>query len=271
MGKLIFFDIDGTLVDDSMHIPESTIEGLKQVRANGHKIAICTGRPYTNIYPFLLEMNFDGVVASAGAYVQCGTKTILHSVLEIPQLVRMAEVLHRHGAAYFLQGYPGRFLSADSQERMNEMLSGGKSAEELRKGMTICPAPEQVEGLECGVYYQADVTVEQMQAEMDEATGGYFRLTGCSFGEDIIYSGEITKKGVNKATGMQCLLDAMGMTRENAVAFGDGSNDFEMIQYANQGIVMGNGLPKLKETADFVTTSIHEDGIWNGLKHLKLI
>lgn len=271
MSKLIFFDIDGTLVDYSMHIPESTIEALDLVRANGHKIAICTGRPYTNIYPFLLDMNFDGVVASAGAYITCGNEVIYHSVLEEAPLTKLAEILQQHGAAYFLQGYPGRFLNQKNEEKMYQVLSGGKSADELRKGMTICEAPEQIANLECGVYFQADLAVEELQAEIDKATDGYFRLTGCSFGKDVTYSGEITKKGVNKATGMQRLLEAMGMTRKHSVAFGDGSNDFEMITFANQGIVMGNGLDTLKEKADFVTTDINEDGIRNGLKHLKLI
>lgn len=271
MSKFIFFDIDGTLVDFSMHIPESTIEGLRLARANGHRIAICTGRPYTNIYPFLLDLDFDGVVASAGAYIQYQNTNLYRSVLEPEQLTVLAGLLRRHGAAYFLQGYPGRFVTEEDSLVMDAVLSNGAGAKELRQGMTLCQAPEQLEGMECGVYFRSDAVVEQMQEEADAATEGYFRLTGCSFGTDIVYSGEITKKGVNKATGMQRLLKAAGLTRKDTVAFGDGSNDFEMIQFADQGIVMGNGIPKLKECGDYVTTAIEQDGIWNGLKHLKLI
>lgn len=271
MSKLIFFDIDGTLVDFSMHIPDSTLEGLRLARANGHKIAICTGRPYTNIYPFLLDFGFDGVVASAGAYIQYQDQKIYHSVLETKKLVILAELFRRHGAAYFLQGYSGRFVSEPDSLVMDEVLSDGDSAKKLREGMILCEAPEQMEDMECGVYFRSDAVIEQMQEEADAAAEGYFCLTGCSFGTDIVYSGEITKKGVNKATGMQRLLEAMGMTQKDSVAFGDGSNDFEMIEFANQGIVMGNGIPKLKECGDYVTTAIDRDGIWNGLKHLKLI
>lgn len=271
MSKLIFFDIDGTLVDFSMQIPDSTLEGLQLARANGHRIAICTGRPYTNIYPFLLDFGFDGVVASAGAYIQYRDKKIYHSILAPEKLVILADLFRRHGAAYFLQGYSGRFVSEPDSLVMDEILSEGEGAKKLREGMILCEAPERQEGMECGVYFQSDAVVEQMQREADAATDGYFCLTGCSFGTDIVYSGEITRKGVNKATGMQRLLEAMGMSQQDSVAFGDGSNDFEMIQFAGQGIVMGNGIPKLKECGDYVTTAIDQDGIWNGLKHLGLI
>ena len=271
MSKLIFFDIDGTLLDSDMHVPESTIEGLRQARANGHKTAICTGRPYTIIYPFLLDLGFDGVVASAGAYIRCGQETIYHSILEKEKLNQLCGCFDLHGAAYFLQGYSGCFLTKRNRERMEETLSGGKSADKIRSDMTICEDPVHAGILECGVYFRADATVAELQDEMDQLTDGYFKLTGCSFGTDIVYSGEFTRKGVNKATGMQHMMDAMGISREDTIAFGDGSNDFEMIDYAGQGIVMGNGIPALKEHADYVTTDIHQEGIWNGLKQVGVI
>ena len=271
MSKLVFFDIDGTLLDSEMQVPESTMQALHRLKENGHKIAICSGRPYSIIYPFLLELGFDGVVASAGAYIRKGNDVIYHSTLEQSKLQELVDLFDRHGAAYFLQGYPGRFLTAASNAVMAQALSGGKTADSIRKDMVVCENPAVIKDLECGVYFHADATVDELQKELDARTDGYFKLTGCSFGDDIIFSGEMTKRGVNKATGMQRLLDSMGLSREDSVAFGDGSNDYEMIEYAETGVVMGNGLPGLKAQADYVTTDIHADGIWNGLKHLDLI
>ena len=54
MSKLVFFDIDGTLLDSEMQVPESTMQALHRLKENGHKIAICSGRPYSIIYPVLL-------------------------------------------------------------------------------------------------------------------------------------------------------------------------------------------------------------------------
>ena len=72
MEKIVFLDIDGTLVNFNQQMPESTWKALKEARENGHKLVLCTGRTYGHIYPWLLEIGFDAIVASAGAYVRVG-------------------------------------------------------------------------------------------------------------------------------------------------------------------------------------------------------
>jgi hypothetical protein len=271
MSKLIFFDIDGTLVDFSMHCPDSTIQALRLAQKHGHKIAICSGRPISIVYPFLLELGFDGIVAAAGAYVKKGDEVIYHHTFETEQVVTLVHVLQQHGAGYFMQGTRGIFVTEEHKKGIQRNEPESDASRDIHSKMTVCEHPELVEGLECGVYFDSDLIVSQMQKEVDEATGGYFQITGSSLGEDVIYSGEITCKGVNKATGMQILMDSFGIGREECIAFGDGPNDFEMIQYAQTGVVMGNGFSELKKIADYVTTNINEDGIWNGMKHLGLI
>ena len=63
----IFFDIDGTLWDEKMQIPESTIPTIKQLQKNGHKTFLCSGRSRSNINDKrLLGIGFDGIVAACG-------------------------------------------------------------------------------------------------------------------------------------------------------------------------------------------------------------
>ena len=64
MGKIIFFDIDGTLVGFKGDILDSTREALQAAKRNGHKILLCTGRSKNQIYPWLLEEGFQGIVAA---------------------------------------------------------------------------------------------------------------------------------------------------------------------------------------------------------------
>ena len=65
--KLIFLDIDGTLVSALSSPTQAVGEAIRQARANGHLVFLCTGRNLAIIGPDILEIGFDGVVASAGA------------------------------------------------------------------------------------------------------------------------------------------------------------------------------------------------------------
>ena len=81
MKKLLFFDIDGTLVDfGNSTMSPSTADALINAKQNGHMIFLCTGRSYNQIYPSLKAFDFDGVVAAAGGYVTVGDKVIAHHV-----------------------------------------------------------------------------------------------------------------------------------------------------------------------------------------------
>ena len=96
-------------------------------------------------------------------------------------------------------------------------------------------------------------------------------MTESSFEAEMNDSGEITCKGINKAHGMQKYLAYAGIAQEDTIAFGDGPNDFDMLEYAAVGIAMGNAVEGLKSRADFVTKGIDEDGIAYALSKWGLI
>ena len=50
MGKIIFLDVDGTLVDYENHLPESAVLAVRKARENGHRVYICTGRSKAEVY-----------------------------------------------------------------------------------------------------------------------------------------------------------------------------------------------------------------------------
>ena len=78
-------------------------------------------------------------------------------------------------------------------------------------------------------------------------------------------------KGINKSYGMEKYLEYVVLTRKDAIAFGDGPNDLDMLSFAETGVAMGNGLEEVKKLADFVTKDINENGIAYALKELGLI
>lgn len=97
-------------------------------------------------------------------------------------------------------------------------------------------------------------------AEIFEAIGslglGGFALTlsGAPFVE-------VMAEGVTKATGLSKLCEHLGIDRERVVAFGDGLNDIEMLQWAGRGVAVGNALPAVRRAADEIAPSNEEDGV----------
>lgn len=180
----------------------------------------------------------------------------------------MVEVLKEHGACFMLQGINGRYVDEENAKKMRERcMRLGLDIDGALNGLTLVEHPEQMPALESGMYFDADIPVDVMQKEV----GNYIKITGASFGKDRQMSGEMTKMGVNKATGMQRLMDELKIGREDTIAFGDGPNDVEMLQFAGTGVAMGNAIPVVKQYADMVTDKIDEDGLYHAFERLHLL
>ena len=70
MGKIIFLDVDGTLVDYHNRIPDSAVEAIRKARENGHLVYVCTGRSRAEMQPELWDIGLDGMVGGNGSYVE---------------------------------------------------------------------------------------------------------------------------------------------------------------------------------------------------------
>ena len=79
---------------------------------------------------------------------------------------------------------------------------------------------------------------------------------------------DIVAEGNSKAAGMEAVCRHFGIRQEETLAFGDGANDIEMLQWAAVGVAMGNAEPIVKEHADLVTTSVDEEGIEHAVNQL---
>ncbi len=267
MKKVIFLDVDGTLVDHSRNIPESSKKALIKAKENGHHLVLCTGRTKKIIEKDLLQY-FDGVVASAGAHIFWGDEEIYHSLIPKEHLLHAGAILDKYGAKYIFQGHTGRVASAVNKQALIDffMITGEKDISQSFVA-DITDSPYDRDDIESAFYILATATVDEIQKEI----GDVIKVTGASFGTEQVYNGELTLNGVNKATGMERLLTHLGLTREDSIAFGDGPNDFEMIEYANMGVAMGNAVDGLKAIANMVTDHINEDGLYNGFVKLGLI
>lgn len=271
MGKAIFFDIDGTLVNFQGKMPDSTKRAIRQVQKNGHRIVICTGRSLCQIYPWLINMGFDGIIAAAGAYVSSGSRTVYEHHMDKGVLAAVLALFHRVDASYAAQTKDVVFVTADNKNRLLDRFSsmgvGEDMAVQFWKSVQIDEHPAHRQDIEKFTFFDAQTTISNIQEELSDCCD----VAGMSFESPTDNSGEITSKGINKSFGIQKYIEYAGITKEDTIAFGDGPNDIDMIEYVQMGVSMGNAIDELKKRADYVTTDIDENGIEHALKKLGLL
>ena len=270
--KALFFDIDGTLVNKEGQLPDSARKALDQARAKGHKLFLCTGRNEVQIYSFLKDYGFDGVVSAAGAMVSCEGKEIYHNFIGEEPLNRCIDFFAGRPVIFGLQAASGNYMDKKSYQIFEDVAEKYHLDERVLKavtnGMEIVDSLRGHRDVEKMFYFECPESVEQVQQALGEellVLEGSLPIPGSVSG-----AGEITKRGVKKATGMEHAIRYFGIGQEDTVAFGDGANDIDMLEYAAVGVAMGNAKDAVKAAADLVTDDIDADGLAHGMERLGL-
>ncbi len=264
--KLIFFDVDETLYSKQLRgIPKSTIRGLKQAQKNGHKILINTGRPPAYFEQEILDIGFDGFLCSNGAYITIGGQVIFHQTFSEEFCRQITECCERYHIAGALEGADGSYFrnhDTNAHPHYGFMIS----AFDLEPSMPHTFSWKEAKSCEKAIIFSKN------GSDMD---GFLNAFTSMNFDFDLVRIDdtqyEILAKGRNKGTALLAAAKHFNTSIENCYAFGDSNNDTKMLETAGTGIAMGNACDELKAIADYITTPILEDGIYNGLKHFGLI
>lgn len=260
MKKAVFFDIDGTIWDEKMVIPESAVRGIRELRENRDFAFICSGRSRCAIPAGrLLDIGFDGVLAGCGTFVEYHGDVVMEKVIEFEKLKEIQGKLRKLNMPVLLEGSQCIYLDEESfgdepyLDYLKRILGENmKSVEEMDENSKVNKMS--------ALYNHADKA--EVARELDEEWQVVYH-------QSIVV--EIMPKGYSKASGIQWICDYLGIQHEDTYAFGDGANDVEMLKYVAHGIAMGSGNDVAKEAADYVTAGLHEDGIYLGLKHFGLI
>lgn len=260
MRKAVFFDIDGTLWDFYNQIPESTVEAIRALRKNGNYAFICSGRARAYIqHPDLFAIGFDGVVAGCGTHVELNGDRIYEKLIDRELAIHTVKTVRSYGFRPILEG--PEFLYMDDADFADEPY-GQKLKREMGdklKSITDHYGEWEINKLSCATN---DADREGCFAALEQ----YY--TYLIHNSAVV---EIVPKGHTKATGMDVVCQALGIDRADTFAVGDSVNDLAMLQHAGVGIAMGNGSPEAKAAADYVTTDLNEDGIYNAMVHFGLI
>lgn len=259
---VIFFDIDGTLVDEKSQIlPRSTADAIGALVERGHIPVVNTGRPFTHIDPRVRALPFVGCVAAGGSEVRIGDKWLKKETVSAEAMDFLIDRVRKHGLQVVYEAEEGYYLDGENSAHHPEIDTQcafmgriGNFVRDVRQGITdpvVKFCTFDVPGCD--------------RASMIEDAAPWFEYI------DRRGMAEFVLKGSSKALGMELILKELNCPKEETMSFGDSANDIPMLKAAGIGVAMGNGVEEAKAAADFVTKTVMEDGIAYALKHFGLI
>lgn len=263
--KLIALDVDGTLLNSSMEILPSTVEALTRAHKAGIHIALSTGRIVSECADILANLPCIRYVNSCtGAEVvdlQTG-RSLGGARITAPEANRLYGLLK--DLKVFLDVFDPKDQAPHCRGDLHAQLD------------TIFASSPAV-GKHIERFYKPEADLDAYVRELNHDIIKFFmiflspadkqealrRLAGESYtiAEASVHDLEIMPVGVNKATGLEILSKALGLTREQVMVLGDGGNDVDQLRFAGLPVVMGNGSPAAKACARFITADNDHDGV----------
>lgn len=261
--KVVFFDVDGTLVDyvsGMKYVPDSTKRAIKKIKKDGNLAVLATGRPKSFLSDEIKNLEFDAYITSNGAYIEKDNRVIYNRIIDRITLNKAVEIFEKENIEFILEGQQYSYCTNLNSNNIKNFL---KKFFISKKNITDKWKLEEVIVNKIVIFI---VKEKQLNICM-ELLGDKFNFMKHT-GET---SYDVYFKDCTKADGIKKLLEHINIDLENTYAFGDGINDIEMFEIVKYGIAMENANEKLKKVAYYVTNDVFSHGIYNGLKTLKVI
>lgn len=258
--KIVFFDIDDTLyIKDERRIPDSTRQALAALRAQGIVTAIATGRTPAVlpdvIKQLIEEASIEILVCINGQYVCRNGQTLADFPMARETVAELSERLAARGIAVGRVSHGGINVSHETPALLQAMRDLGIRYSDVPLAEDDAPT------------YQMLAFYPQQEAEAVAA----LLPEGIKTVRWHAQAVDLLDEAGSKARGIAAVLARLGLTMADAMAFGDGLNDLEMMQAVGFGVAMGNGAPELQAVADYVAPAAAEDGIARALRALQVI
>lgn len=254
--KIIFFDIDGTLIPfGEKEMPESTKRSLIKLREKGIKIFVATGKSLSQLSATkVMDIQFDGYLTLNGQLCyDKDFKLIFGNPIDSREMEILEKIFDAKRIPFSLVGEFSRYINYVDDlviARQTETNSAVPNVDKY-KGEKI---------------YQITAYVNPKQDKLLRDTLDLCTVT--QWAPDAV---DIISKNGGKLNAIHKILEIYDTQISETMAFGDAENDSLMIENAGIGVAMGNASDKLKKIASYVTTDCNKDGIENALKYFEIL
>lgn len=256
--RIASFDMDMTLLDHATwRIPDSARQAIERLREN-YYIVIATGRDMDSKFSKDLkrEVKSDAIIHLNGTKITVGDQLIYEHTMDPTLVERILAFAKDKPFAVGLSVGKEDYYSNPEYVTRHDKLRFGKSDRRFRDTKALLDG-----SVRTMTYIGQEEGVHSIEAEFPELKLPMF---AGKQGADVM------EKEASKAVGLRRLCDYLGVDLKDTVAFGDSMNDYEILSEAGIGVAMGNCIEELKSVADYITTPIQEDGIWNACVALGL-
>ena len=255
--KAVFFDIDGTLVSFKSHtVPESARRAIARLREQGVKVFIASGRLMKHV-AIVNDIEVDGYITVNGGYcITSAGEVIFESAFPRATVERVIDLSEQYGFDLNVMTHQDMYVS-----------SMGERVKKIASMINIMPTVADVRAIAATqpVVQMCPYISRELEQEIMPL------LPDCVGSRWIETFMDLNVRGVDKSLGIQQVMNYYGLTMAEAMAFGDGGNDLPMVRDAAVGVAMGNACDELKAVADYITSSVDEDGVSRALEHFGLI
>lgn len=275
-ARVVFLDVDGTIMDEAARVADSTVEAVRRARANGHTVFLATGRAPMEVPEHVAAIGFDGAITAGGGYAAIGGEQVLERTMDAELTARMVAVFEDAGVDYYLQTDGGVYPTAHVHLRYAEYLrryagesfDGIEPHEHPRVAPLVQTEPLPTEGVAKSMFMGEDLG---LFARISDALGPDFHVITGTMPHLGTASGEVSRAGVTKGAAIEHVLPLLGFTAEQAIGIGDSANDVEMFDVCGVGVAMADAVVEVRERASESTTGVLDDGIWNAFVRLGLV
>ena len=263
--RIVFLDVDGTLLDHNQEVSPTVAEAVRAARANGHLLFLSTGRSRPEIPTVVTDLGFDGVISAGGGFIEHGGQLVARSTMPAQAVDELTQLFAGLGVEYAMQGYEGVYPSEGLLERVTPLFAriglhlGDEDGEGARMAQELSyrgPAPRDAIA-KASFFGEHETTFAQVR----DAVGDRFHVVTGTIPYLGEAGGEVTLAGINKGSAVVRLVEMLGLSMADTIAIGDSANDLEMFDVVRLGIAMGNADAAVKARADEITSSVDEDGV----------
>ena len=264
MPRLIFYDIDGTLIDQrTRRVPESALEAMKKAHDRGCLNLINTGRTLCNLDRRLDGTPIDGWVLGCGTRVILRGETLLAFAWSPEESRRIRDTILRSGQAPVYEADEAIWLEERYPEENPQVE--GMAAFARREGIArvIDPAHPDFSFTKFFLFTEEREQVNRLLEALENRFEAIER-------KDTGTGWEFVPGGFSKGSGIDVVREKLGVPPEDCYVIGDSQNDLSMLTHVPNSIAMGNAEQEVRDICAYVTAPVEQDGIAQALRHFRL-